>query len=143
MKVKVLHAKRRVIPMKVDTREHCRTTILTLQSLRIPPRQLVSSRRAVRKVKFDQISARRRILEHSSSQSVFIQHPKNFWKRYMRCRVLYIALYELEAMLSMRGAKKANLDQEQTWNTYARKLIEAVFQKNANLDAEISDCPAV
>ena len=53
----------------------------------------------------------------------------------MRCKVSYIALDELEAKLSMRGMKKTNLDQ--TWKIYAGKLIEAIFQNNANVDIEV------
>ena len=56
----------------------------------------------------------------------------------MRCKLSNIALDELEAKLSMRGAKKANLDSEQTWKIYARKLIEVIFQKKDNLDVEIN-----
>ena len=53
----------------------------------------------------------------------------------MRCKVSHITLDELEAKISMRGVKKANLDQ--TWKIYAGKLIEAIFQNNANVDIEV------
>ena len=56
----------------------------------------------------------------------------------MRCKLSNIALDELEAKLSMRGAKKANLDSEQTCKIYARKLIEVIFQNKDNVDVEIN-----
>ena len=55
----------------------------------------------------------------------------------MKCKVSHIAPGELEAKPSMRGAKKAKLDSEQALKLYIRKLIEAIFQNNANIDVEI------
>ena len=55
----------------------------------------------------------------------------------MKCKVSHIALDELEAKPSMRGAKKAKLDSEQALKIYIRKLREAIFQNNANIDVEI------
>ena len=57
--------------------------------------------------------------------------------RAMRCRVSSIVLDELEAKLSMRGAKKAKLDSEQAWRIYSKRLIEAICQRNANVDVEV------
>ena len=48
-----------------------------------------------------------------------------------------IALDVLEAKLSVHGAKKARLDSEQAWKIYARKLTDAIFQKDANVDIEV------
>ena len=71
MKVKVLHAKRCVIPMKVNMREHYRITILLLQSLRQSSHQAGSPRRVVGEVKVDQRGAQRRSIAPSSSPFVW------------------------------------------------------------------------
>jgi len=55
----------------------------------------------------------------------------------MRCKVSSIALDVLEAKISACGAKKAKLDSERAWEIYARKLSDAVFQKNADVNIEV------
>ena len=55
----------------------------------------------------------------------------------MRSNVSSIALDVLESTLSARGAKKAKLDSGQAWKIYAKKLTDAISQKNANVDVEV------
>ena len=55
----------------------------------------------------------------------------------MWCRVSSIVLDMLEIKLSACGAKKAKLDSEQAWKIYAKKLMDAIIQKNANVDVEV------
>ena len=62
-----------------------------------------------------------------------IQHSKNF----LQCKVSFIALDVLEIKLSVCGAKKAKPDSERAWKIYAKKLTDAIFQKNASVDIEV------
>ena len=55
----------------------------------------------------------------------------------MWCKVSSIALDVLEIKLSARGAKKAKLDSERAWKIYAKKLMDAIFQNNADVDIEV------
>ena len=55
----------------------------------------------------------------------------------MRCEVSSITLDVPEIKLSARGATKAKLNSERAWKFYAKKLTDAIFQNNANVDIEI------
>ena len=70
----------------------------------------------------------RSVFELSISLDTIFQELLEAIAQAMRYEVSHVALGELGAKLSMREAKKANLDSEQTWTIYARKLIEAIFQ---------------
>ena len=107
-----------------------KTTILLLQSLRLPPRQLESSRKAVRKAKIVPIKRTEkdlRTFEFSISLDTTFQEFLEATAQAMRRKVSHIALDELDAKLSMHGGASTRYVRctEQAWKIHARKLIEA------------------